>query len=646
MRRMSIKSIRRMSIKSKGATMTMKRTTWIAAGLATFAIASPTLASQLQKPDAASAVHAVDASTVRAASTVAWDARAVEHLLNRAGFGARQEEIDEGVQLGRDALVDRLLTVDEVVEPFFVERIDWLERREKKEMSQEDREKIEKELRERDRKQLVDYTAWWYDRMMSGRSPTVERMVLFWHGFFATAIEPGHRSYETLKQNQVMREHALGSYAKLLRSMTADPAMLQYLDNQVNRKGNPNENFARELMELFSLGEGNYTEQDVKEAARALTGRQERKGAYFFDKKSHDDTEKTILGERGKFDGDDLVDILLKQPACARWVARRIIEHFEGVEPSKERVERYAALLRKNDYEVKPMLAALFRDPEFYRDEVVGVRVQGPVEYMVGLSHRLSFRVPPLVMGVSTTLLGQRLFAPPSVKGWEEGEAWITTATLMQRGNLAGLVLGVVTVDAVFSQKDLDDAAATNSDGSTMSGGSTLNGGAMSGGSSQAGGATGTGGSTDSGGAAESGGTMDGGRATPPAADAGTGTPEKMSDKLRKAAGQAGSRAGAGAYRALKRLELSGWGPTINFTSRMQRAGAKSDSEIVDRMLDELLAIRAPEDTHRNLTEYLARERALLDVRDGSLFDAGAGAEKLLRRLAHLILSLPEAQLG
>ncbi len=643
--------------------MTKTRTTWIAAALATFAIASPTLASRLQKPNAASTVHAANASavhalnastarsatasTARAASTVAWDARAVEHLLNRAGFGARQEEIDEGVQLGRDALVDRLLAVDEVIEPFFVERIDWLERREKKEMSPEDRQKVEDELRARDRKQLVDYTAWWYDRMMSGRSPTLERMVLFWHGFFATAIEPGHRSYETLKQNQVMREHALGSYAKLLRAMTADPAMLQYLDNQVNRKGNPNENFARELMELFSLGEGNYTEQDVKEAARALTGRQERKGAYFFDKKSHDATEKTILGERGKFDGDDLVDILLKQPACARWVARRIIEHFEGVEPSKERVERYAALLRKNDYEVKPLLAALFRDPEFYRDEVVGVRVQGPVEYMVGLSHRLSFRVPPLVMGVSTTLLGQRLFAPPSVKGWEEGEAWITTATLMQRGNLAGLVLGVVTVDAVFSQKDLDDAAAANSDGATMSGGSTMNGGgAMSGGNSQAGGATGTGGSTDSGGAAESGGTMDGGRPAPPAAEPDTGTPEKMSDKLRKAAGQAGSRAGAGAYRALKRLELSGWGATINFTSRMQRAGAKSDSEIVDRMLDELLAIRAPEDTHRNLTEYLARERALLDVRDGNLFDAGAGAEKLLRRLAHLILSLPEAQLG
>jgi uncharacterized protein (DUF1800 family) len=660
----------------KGATMTTYRTTWISMGLATALLVAPiqtlgaaqaartvaandpvvsesVVVNEAVANDAVANEHAPRAATPRNSGAPVWDARAVEHLLNRASFGARQEEIDEGVKLGRDALVDQLLGVDEVIEPFFVERIDWLEPREKKEMAPEDREKIEKELRERDRKQLVDYTAWWYDRMMSGRSPTLERMVLFWHGFFATAIEPGHRSYETLKQNQVMREHALGSYAKLLRAITADPAMLQYLDNQVNRKGNPNENFARELMELFSLGEGNYTEQDVKEAARALTGRQERKGAYFFDKKSHDDTEKTILGQRGKFDGDDLVDILLKQPACARWVSRRIIEHFEGVEPSEQRVERYAALLRKSDYEIRPLLAALFRDPEFYRDEVVGVRVQGPVEYMVGLSHRLSFRVPPLVMGVSTTLLGQRLFAPPSVKGWEEGEAWITTATLMQRGNLAGLVLGVVTVDAVFSQKDLDDAAAASSDGSTMSGG-TMTGGSTSAGGAADGGMQG-GGSTEGGGggpatergrASESGAGTEAGRVTPPVAEGDTATPEKMSDKLRKAAGQAGSRAGAGAYRALKRLELSGWGPTINFTARMQRAGAKSDSELVDRMLDELLAIDAPEDTHQSLTEYLARERALLDVRDGSLFDAGAGAEKLLRRLAHLILSLPEAQLG
>jgi hypothetical protein len=255
---------------------------------------------------------------------------------------------------------------------------------------------------------------------------------------------------------------------------------------------------------------------------------------------------------------------------------------------------------------------------------------------MVGLSHRLSFRVPPVVMGISTTLLGQRLFAPPSVKGWEEGEAWITTATLMQRGNLAGLILGVVTVDAVFSQKDLDDAATSNNAGSTMSGDDAMSGGEMNGGR----------GTPKARGAEPSGGEMNGGGSATPAPEGDAGTPEKMADKLRKAAGQAGSRAGAGAYRALKRLELSGWGPTINFTSRMQRAGATTDAQIVARMLDELLAIEAPRDTHQSLTEYLARERALLDVRDGHLFDAGAGGEKLLRRLAHLILSLPEAQLG
>lgn len=590
--------------------MTTRGTAWISIGLLAFTLGPPARAARIQK------------STSANSNALTWDERAVEHLLNRAGFGARPEEIDEGLKLGRDALVDRLLTIDEVVEPFFVERNESPARREMMEVSKDERDRMEKERRDRDRKQLTDYTAWWYDRMMSGRSPLYERMVLFWHGFFATAIEPGHRPYESLKQNQLLREHALGSYAKLLRAITADPAMLQYLDNQVNRKASPNENFARELMELFSLGEGHYTEHDVKEAARALTGRQERKGAYFFDKKVHDDGEKTILGVTGRLDGDDLVDILLKQEACARWVAFRVITHFEGVEPSQERVDRYASLLRKNDYEIKPLLGALFRDPAFYRDEVVGVRVLGPVEYMVGLTHRLSMRVPPVVLGISTTLLGQRLFAPPSVKGWEEGEAWITTASLMQRGNLAGLALGVVSVDAVFSQKDLEDAADAGAGGPAMAGGSM------------------------EGGSAGNGGAMDGARPVPPAAGDAAGTPMKLGDKLRKAAGQAGSRAGAGAYRALKKLELNGWAPSINFTARMQRAGATTDAQIVARMLDDLLAIRAPDDTHKKLAEYVARERALLDVRDGHLFDAGTQAEHLLRRLAHLILSLPEAQLG
>lgn len=534
-----------------------------------------------------------------AVKAIEWNARNAEHLANRAGFGARPEEIEAAVRMGLDACVDELFRPDESVPPFYVERFEQMPRRRMMELSADEKREQERMYREQDRKQLIDYSSWWFDRMSESRAVLQERMVLFWHGFFTTAAENGNASFEVIKQNQMVREHALGSYARLLRGMARDAAMLHYLDNQVNRKGSPNENFARELLELFSLGEGNYTERDVKEAARALTGRSEKNGAYFFEKKTHDDGEKTVLGVTGRLDGDELVDILLKQDACARHVARRLILHMEGIEPEPARLQRYAKLLRTNDYEMAPFLRTLFKDPDFYRDEVIGARVQGPIEYLVGIARRLKIRVPATMLGTGAAMLGQRIFYPPSVKGWDEGESWITTATLMQRGNLAGLMLGVVKVEDMFAQADLTklmgDAPAES-------------GGMMSG---------------------------DGARAAPPANGA-----EKP--KL----GAAGLKAGAAGYRALKKVELAGWSPVLHFTGRMQSTSSRTDAQIVERMCDDLLAIRVPDDTRLELREFLTQERALIGVRDGALLDAGDPCERLLRRLAHLILSLPEAQLS
>src|SRR5258707_11922983 len=176
----------------------------------------------------------------------------------------------------------------------------------------------------------------------------------------------------------------------MLAGMPKDPALLTYLDNQVNKKGNPNENLARELLELFSLGIGNYQEQDIKEIARALTGRGvDGHGLYSYNKGAHDDGEKSFLGEKGKFDGDDVVRIVLAQGACPRYVARRILAYLEGAEPAKERLAEYAAFLRAQNYELRPFLKKLFLDPAFYREEILGARVQGPVEFLVGMSRRL-----------------------------------------------------------------------------------------------------------------------------------------------------------------------------------------------------------------------------------------------------------------
>jgi uncharacterized protein (DUF1800 family) len=550
-------------------------------------------------------------STQTARAGFVWDARAVEHLYNRAGFGASPAEIEAGVAMGQAALVDKLVTPRPDVEPFFWERIDVPNPREMKDLSPDEIKERQKEFREKDKKQLQEYTGWWLQRMSSSDDPLRERMVLFWHGFFTSSIEEVKRGWFLIRQNQLVREKALGSYADLLSAMMRDPAMLTYLDNQVNRKGNPNENLARELMELFSLGVGNYTETDVKEAARALTGRGiSREGDYEFHPKLHDDGKKTVLGVTGKLDGDALVAAILKHEACPRWVAKRLLAYFEGVAPKPERISEYAAFLRKNDFQLQPFLKKLFLDPAFYRDEVVGARVQGPIDFMVGLSRRLGTPVPPFVLGGGAALLGQRLFSPPSVKGWEEGEAWISTASLMQRGNLAGFVLGVVKVEDVMSQSDLDlpetsDPAATPMETK--------------------------GGNPETKGEPKSE-TKPETKETPPPAKA-------------KGGGKGGAKAGAQALQVLRRAEASGWAPTINFSSRMIKVGAKTDAEIADRMLDDVLAIHAPNDTRARMRAFVAHEREGLGVPEGNLLDGGAAAERVLRRLAHLILSLPEAQL-
>jgi uncharacterized protein (DUF1800 family) len=575
--------------------------------LAVGAIVAPALAgdtTKLETPEAP-AQHSPG---------IVWDARAVEHLYNRAGFGARPSEIEEGVRIGQDKLVEKLVTQRANVEPYFVEHFDEPKPRLLKEMSEDEQQKAKRDFREKDRRQLLDAMSWSFERMVDGEDPLQERMTLFWHGILTSSIEQVRTSYEILEQDQFLRVNALGNYKDLLSGILKDPAMLVFLNNNVNRKGNPNENLARELMELFSLGVGNYTEQDIKEAARALTGRGiGADGKYEFHKGQHDDGEKTILGVKAKIDGDDLVKILLDQPACPKYIARRIIAYFEGVEPAKDRLDEYASFLRKNDFQIRPFLKKLFTDPAFYRDEVVGARVQGPIDYLVGVSRRLGLHPPPAVLASGATILGQRLFAPPSVKGWDEGVSWITTSSLMQRGNMAGMLLGMVKMDDVMNQADLDDPPSepehpmTERDKPMTPPDVKAPGGEMK----------------------------------PTGGD--TIAPRRRPGD--KKIGKAG-RANAIAFEALRKVEQTGWSPAINFTARLTMAGAKTDDEIVSRMLDDLLAIQAPDETRQRMREFLTAERATLDVQDGHLLEAGPDAERVLRRLAHLILSLPEAQLS
>jgi uncharacterized protein (DUF1800 family) len=521
-------------------------------------------------------------------TTVVWDARHAEHLLNRAAFGARRGEIEQAVAQGQAALVDALVDQRADVDPVLIQRAEEPSRRELRELDPDEKRRVQNEVQQKNRRQLLEYTAWSMERMLSGEDPLHERMTLFWHGIFTSSSERVERSCMILQQDQLIRDEALGNYGRLLTGMLKDPALLTYLDNQVNKKGNPNENLARELLELFSLGIGNYSEHDIKEVARALTGRgTDGHGFYSYNKGAHDEGDKTFFGQTGKFDGDDVARIVLAQDACPRYVARRILTYFEGAEPTKERLDEYAALLRAQNYELKPLLKKLFLDPAFYREEVLGARVQGPVEFMVGMSRRLGLKTPPLVIAAGSALLGQRVFAPPNVKGWDEGEAWITTATMMQRGNLAGLLLGVVQIDDVIRADDPDMDEMDTSDAPAM---------------------------------------------------------QKTRKPLDKQAGLKG--AGSVAYQALRRVQDAGWAPNLNFSARLTHLGAKTDAEIVGSMLDDLLAVPASSETRARLETFLSGERVVLGQHDGHLLEGGFDAELILRRLAHLILSLPEAQLG
>jgi len=528
-----------------------------------------------------------------------WDGRKLEHLLNRAAFGASQADIEKWLNHGPRAVITHLLKDRPIVDDFLNEEVK-MDRKAMRDMSGEERRIATKRVRARNRDLFQSYLSWWLDEMLQGPAPLRERMMLFWHNFITSSITEVQRSHLMIQQSQLLREHALGSYADILRDALRDPALLIYLNNNSNEKGHPNENLAREVMELFSLGVGNYTEQDVLQAARALTGRGTDKDyGYRFDTRRHDFGEKTILGVEGRLDADDLVDILIAQPACARYVAGQLIEYLEGVMPDEKRVETYAELLRRHDYQMRPMLRRLFLDPEFYREEVMGARVGSPVDYLVGTCRRLQIEPPATLLAIGSSLAGQSLLDPPNVKGWDGGETWINTSSLMTRGNLAGLLLGTLADDIEY------DAAGELARRRKLR------------------------------------------------------APEKriVDEDLFVAMDQmqmevdgterhAGRDSRSGLDRLARLASRVGYSPRMHLTARLLRRGAEGEQAIVDMLLEDLMAIEPPMETRVLVREYLEAEAKARGIDVGKLLESGSESEYLLRDVAHLILSLPEANLG
>lgn len=389
--------------------------------------------------------------TFKPSSRDRWDWVKAAHLLQRAGFGGTSAEIESAVNKGFDLAVDDLLNYQKFPENFpdpdwaTEEQADEMleKRKELRRLSREERRKKIQEFRKQMRQNLQELQVWWLKRMLLHQRPLQEKMTLFWHSHFATSAEKVKDSYLMWQQNDLFRRNALGNFRTLLIEVSKDPAMLRYLDNATNRKQHPNENYARELMELFTMGEGNYTEEDIRESARAFTGWNLRDDEFAFVERAHDFGTKTFLGCTGNFDGTDIIDIILQQRVTADYMARKFWSYFAYEDPGDDVVKPLAEVFRRGNYEVKPVLRMIFRSREFYSERAIHTQIKSPIQLVVGSMRLLDAELPPrpMLLVQAARVMGQMLFYPPNVKGWEGGQTWINSSTLLTRYNFAGAMI-------------------------------------------------------------------------------------------------------------------------------------------------------------------------------------------------------------
>lgn len=346
----------------------------------------------------------------------------VAHLLRRAGFGASEAELDQYTALGFSGAVELLLNPEQVNDSAAIARV----------------EPLPNTPGERDvRGKIEPVKFWWLSRMLYTQRPLQEKMVLFWHNHFATANSKVNNAVLMQQQVELFREFGLGSFETLLQKVTRDPAMLIWLDNRDNRKVAPNENYAREVMELFTVGIGNYTEDDIKQAARAFTGHSLRELKYVFNANQHDTRDKTFQGETGNFDADDILGILVRHPATARFLTTKLFTFFVYENPDSETLDRLANTFVSSNFDTRSVLRDILTGPEFLSPRAFHAQIKSPVDLVVGSIKALNVQnVGPDATAVLRRM-GQDLLNPPDVSGWQGGSAWINSTTLFERFNWA-----------------------------------------------------------------------------------------------------------------------------------------------------------------------------------------------------------------
>ena len=354
-----------------------------------------------------------------------WNRRLAAHLFRRASFGASNTQLEEAVSNTPQKCVDRLLDACEnsATQAFDAEMTEMAAG-----LASGEPQALE---------------PWWLYRMLFTPAPLKEKLTLFWHGHFATSAATVQNAPMMLVQNETLRRHSLGHFEPLVQAISRDPAMLTYLNSTTNTRLHPNENYARELMELFCLGVGNYTERDIQETARCFTGWEIRRRSFRFNKHQHDFGSKTLFGQTGKFDGEDAVRIVLRQDAAPRFIARKLVNYFVCDQPlSDELVEPLAEELRNNGFHIEPVVRQILTSRFFYSPISIGQKIRSPIELAIGLLRCFEGTVGTIALAKALQPLGQRVFFPPNVKGWEGGRKWINATTLIGRVNLIAKLLG------------------------------------------------------------------------------------------------------------------------------------------------------------------------------------------------------------
>jgi uncharacterized protein (DUF1800 family) len=354
-----------------------------------------------------------------------WNRTLAAHLFRRAAFGATTAQIDDAVQQSPASVVEQIMRGSEDTTDF---------RRQSDELATTI-------LSTGEPRQLA---AWWVYEMLHTAHPLLERMTLFWHGHFATSADKVTDAALMLEQNRLLRRYAIGDFRPLVQEISRDPAMLVYLDSATNRKAHPNENYAREVMELFCLGEGNYSEQDVQELARCFTGWEIKLGKFRFNRFQHDSDAKTVLGKTGAFADGESIDWILKQPQAARFIVGKLYRQFVCDEPAPppELLEPLTNELRAHQWQIGPIVRRILGSQLFFSAHALGRKVRSPVDMAVGLLRSLDATANTHQLAADLQQNGQGLFFPPNVKGWDGGRAWINSSTVLGRANMTARLIG------------------------------------------------------------------------------------------------------------------------------------------------------------------------------------------------------------